>query len=290
MSTTGTARGGAIAISVSITSKPIFVIGSPRSGTTALAASLQRHSDLWTSEESQVLWDLFGSGGLIKNYQRRGVSDGSWLAKRGVDRPTFLAFVGLGLNALFTSVSGGKRWVDHTPIYTHLLPELGDMFPGAQFIHILRDGRRVVNSMMSFLKIFDGDPSSVPWACDFREACKTWRRYVRTALAFERRAPERCLTARNEDLVAQPAKEFTRIYDFLGIEPEATPIEFFSSNKINSSFGAESRASVETESRPWEAWTPEQRAIFMEEAGETLASCGSYRSADALLPMGRVEG
>lgn len=264
----------AMTVSVQVTTRPIFIIGSPRSGTTALAASLQRHTALWTSEESQILWDLFGSGRLSKNYQRRGASDHSWLVRRGVDRNTFLEFVGLGMNALFTSISGGKRWVDHTPIYTRLVAELADMFPGAQFVHILRDGRRVVNSMMHFLSIFDGDPKSVPWARDFRVAAHTWAEFVTTAIEFERQRPDRCITVRSEEAVARPAEEFERIYDFLGLEHESEPVTFFGSRKINSSFGDSSRQSVQPTSRPWTSWTAEQRAIFMEEAGEVFASCG----------------
>ena len=42
---------------------PIFVIGSPRSGTTALAQSLGRHPDLWVGKESYLLHDLSRASG-----------------------------------------------------------------------------------------------------------------------------------------------------------------------------------------------------------------------------------
>jgi hypothetical protein len=261
-------------VTIGITERPIFIIGSPRSGTTALAAALQRHSALWTAEESQILWDLFAGGRLTRNYQRKGQSEGSWLVRRGVDRETFLSYVGLGINALFTELAGGKRWVDHTPIYTHLVADLAGMFRGAQFLHMLRDGRRVVNSMMHFLSIFDGDAKSVPWARDFREACRTWRRHVELARSFEQEQPHRCLTVRNEELVADPPGGFARIYSFLGIAPEEAPVRFLATTKINSSFGNASRLSVRPESRPWETWSEEQRITFEEEAGATLAACG----------------
>ena len=35
-----------------ICENPVFVIGSPRSGTTATAQSLNRHPDLWVGKES----------------------------------------------------------------------------------------------------------------------------------------------------------------------------------------------------------------------------------------------
>src|SRR5207253_4877727 len=98
-----------------ICSHPIFIIGSPRSGTTILAWSLAQHNQLWTSDESQILWDLFGDGRLDKNYQRAGRADGSWLRKQRIEKAEFLCFLGLGLNALYTSRSQGKRWIDQTP-------------------------------------------------------------------------------------------------------------------------------------------------------------------------------
>src|SRR5947209_3365345 len=114
---------------VPICGRPIFVIGSPRSGTTILAWSLAQHSQLWTSDESQVLWDLFEGGRMEKNYQRLGRYDGSWLCKQNIAKEEFLSYLGLGLNAMFTSRSQGKRWVDQTPVYALLAPHLAQMFP-----------------------------------------------------------------------------------------------------------------------------------------------------------------
>ena len=67
-----------------------------------------------------------------------------------VSREEFLASVGMGINALITSRSGGRRWIDHTPLYTLIVDTLAEVFPGASFIHILRDGREVVHSMLDF--------------------------------------------------------------------------------------------------------------------------------------------
>ena len=190
-----------------ICENPVFIIGAPRSGTTALAWALAQHSRLWTSDESQIIWDLFGDGRLDKNYKRQGKSDGSWLQKQGISQSEFRRFMGIGLNALFSSQSHGKRWVDQTPAHTLLVDTLADMFPGAYFIHILRDGRRVVNSMAHYLDQSTPAPGEAPakgapqgpaWARDFREACRTWSRFVRLAMDFSSRNPDRCVTVLNE--------------------------------------------------------------------------------------------
>src|SRR5208283_4344638 len=63
---------------------PVFILGAPRSGTTALAWSLAQHSSLWTSGESYILWELFGHQrgrtGLETIFQTAEVlATGSWL-------------------------------------------------------------------------------------------------------------------------------------------------------------------------------------------------------------------
>jgi hypothetical protein len=57
-------------VEVDICDSPVFVIGSPRSGTTALAFALGQHPGLATSDESQILVDLFFKGALDRNYAR----------------------------------------------------------------------------------------------------------------------------------------------------------------------------------------------------------------------------
>jgi hypothetical protein len=271
-----------------ICAHPIFIIGSPRSATTILAWSLAQHSQLWTSDESQILWDLFGDGRLNKNYQRDGRPDGSWLRKQGIEKAEFLRFLGLGLNALFTSKSEGKRWIDQTPFYTLMVDELVNMFPGAFFIHILRDGRAVVNSMIHYRDRFDdkvasncGKKDFAPWATDFRGACRTWSQYVEVSLAFGASYPARCLTVVNEQLVANPSRGFREIFDFIRVPEEDSPANYFQSNRINSSF---SRAGQKSSKIPkileiWEGWTTNQKGIFQEEAGRTLEKYGSVSDA-----------
>ena len=45
---------------VQICSDPVFVIGSPRSGTSVTAWALHQHPELWTSHETEFLRELFG--------------------------------------------------------------------------------------------------------------------------------------------------------------------------------------------------------------------------------------
>jgi hypothetical protein len=264
-------------VEIDVCDNPVFVIGSPRSGTTVLAFALGEHPDLGTFAESQILVDLFFRNKVLdKNYEREA---DSWLRKQGIPREEFLADVGLGINRLFTRAAGGKRWVDHTPRHTLMLKWLPAMFPGARFLHILRDGRRVVHSMANFAALHSS--REVPWwAEDFPKACRTWARFTSAALEFEAEHPERCLTVRNEDLVADPVGGFRRLLGFIAAPDDPAPAAFFAGNRINSSFapsGQEKGAAAHTLTDPWAVWDEERRRVFARVAGPTLVALGMAR-------------
>jgi hypothetical protein len=285
-------RPGVARTSVRLCEHPVFIIGSPRSGTTALAWSLARHPAFWACGETQLLLDLFGDGRLEVNYERRSAPDGSWLHEAQVRREMFLAFVGAGVNGLFTNRSRGLRWIDKTPGYTLMVDTVADLFPGALFIHLLRDGRRVVHSMVNFATRESRAryrEMREPWMTDFRAACRAWRAHVEAALRFEAERPERCLMVVNEELLRDAGGGFERIFAFLGEPPDEAAAEEFGTRRTHSSFVAEpgpGRSNALEVAKllgppPWQEWTPSQRAIFVEEAGATMVECG-FATAEAL--------
>ena len=284
------ARGSSSA--AEICAEPIFIIGSPRSGTSILAWSLAEHSELWTEAESDIFYYLLRDGSLESAYETSVArTDGSWLRNHGVDLEAFLAHLGLGLNVLLTGTSNGRRWVDQTPANTLVVDRLAEMFPGARFLHIVRDGRRVVHSMINFHRAM-GDPEAVeqmrdagrlpPWTTDFGDACRTWTRFVRIATDFGNRNPDRAHTLTNEGLITDPEDTIRGVLEFLAVPQEPGPARFLRENRINSSFAASGRSAQAppTLSEPWRDWLPEQREAFLENAGETMIECGLATEAE----------
>ena len=254
---------------------PVFIIGSPRSGTTALGHALDRHPQLWAARESYFLYDCFGNGRASGSWQRhRERKNPSFLATSEVERAEFLGFLGLGVNALYTSRSGGLRWVDPTPLNTVMVDDLADLFPGAQFLFLVRDGRSVVHSMGRFRENLEEkkgpipDREMPPWTHDFGSACETWSRYTSTGAAFAAANPDRCLTVRNEELSMDAHAGFARVQEFLRLDHDDAPAAFFGKRRINSSFsegGSESG---------WAEWGPELRRTFATAAGPVLIGSG----------------
>jgi hypothetical protein len=214
--------------------------------------------------------ELFGGNKLDEVYTRASArpDSGDWLRQSDVSADEFLTSIGLGVNALVTSRLEGKRWIDQTPSNTMIAPTLARAFPGAKFLHILRDGRAVVNSMLNFVGAFTPkareefeQAGAMPgFAADFDSACTTWAQYVRVAEDFIAGHPDRALTVRNEALREDPTTGFEQIFSFLSIEPEPAVPTYFREKKLNSSF-PDSRLPGGRDT-PWEDWTPEQQDTF----------------------------
>jgi GT2 family glycosyltransferase len=285
-----------------ICEEPIFIIGSPRSGTSILAWSLAEHSEFWTEAESDIFYYLLKDGYLENAYETSVArTDGSWLRNQRVDLEEYLVHLGLGLNVLLTSTSNGRRWVDQTPANTLVVDRLAQMFPGARFLHILRDGRRVVHSMINFHRAM-GDPEAVermrdagrlpPWTSDFADACRTWARFVRIAADFGRRYPDRTHMVTNEELITDPEDAMRGVLGFLGVPQEPGPARFLRENRINSSFAASGRSAQAPPalSEPWLEWLPEQREAFLENAGEMMIECGLATEAELRADVDSLNG
>jgi len=212
------------------------------------------------------------------------------LTAEDVGREELLRYLGVGVNALFASRSRGKRWIDHTPVQTLMMDLLGTMFPGAMFLHVLRDGRKVVNSMIHFHDALEENVRAnfaragwtIPWT-DFTVACKTWREYVEAALAFGERHPERCLTVRHDHLVVDPESCLQEVCDFIQVSYEESLTHYVRNHQLHSSFRSgpgEERGAKSLVSEPSNQWSADQKATFAREAGPTLVRCGLATAAE----------
>ena len=264
---------------------PVFVFGVPRSGTTAMAHALGMHSGFYVGDETFFLWELYQQQRVEKVFEQwASRPSSSWLRREGVSSAEFLAATGLGFNALFTRSAGGKRWLDHTPHYCLMADTLSGMFPGARFIHVLRDGRQVVNSMIHIVATVPAEEREemvsrgfLPaWSHDFREACTTWRDYASAASDFCSRHPTRALTVIHDDLERDPATTLAAVLRFLDAPLEDGPAAFLRRDRINSSFTRQGGVPAAEYRRPdpWATWSAAQRAEFLEVAGPDLLRYG----------------
>jgi hypothetical protein len=178
---------------------PIFLVGCQRSGTTMLRLVLDSHSRISCGPETRFLTALSRVVG----------SDWERLSRFGFERDDWLRriadFFG-GIHADYAHGRGKARWADKTPLYAMALPFVTEVFPDAQIVHVIRDGRDVV---VSHRKRF-GYWSAV-------KCVVKWPRYIHTARAAGRSLPaDRYFELRYEDAVREPEKALRALFEFLG--------------------------------------------------------------------------
>lgn len=122
------------------------------------------------------------------------------------------------------------RWVDGTPEYSLGISGLRKLFPGARFIHILRNCEDAALSMVQL-----GRLTGTKVAANKQEGCQLWMRFVQACVEAEKAyGPEEVCRLLHEDLVREPENSIRRILDFTG-EPFAPVCLEPLGQRINSS-------------------------------------------------------
>ncbi|MET7776847.1 sulfotransferase [Streptomyces mirabilis] len=209
--------------------RPVFVLGCPRSGTTLLQLMLHAHPRIALPPETRFVLPAYEGrlafGDLAERDNRAGLA--RWITGRketrfhelGLDAgrvagritdgpPTLGSALGIALRA-YAEEHGKVRWGDKRPAYALHVAEILRLFPDAQFVHLVRDGRDCVASLLR-----------MPWwHRGFHEAVATWAQVVDTTRKYARElGPDSWYPLRFEDLVADPAGQLRGVCGFLGEE------------------------------------------------------------------------
>ena len=144
---------------------PVFIVGSPRSGTTFLRNVLNRHPSLAICDETRFFADIYQRrrlfGSLANTQNRRRLVEEYFATARfrrlGMDSQALkekLLREATGYSALFTGIleyyaesQGKKRFGEKTPHHAFYAETLCEWYPGAAIIHLVRDPRDVVASL-----------------------------------------------------------------------------------------------------------------------------------------------
>ncbi len=207
---------------------PIFIVGVHRSGTTLLRYMLSSsprvyippesdfmprffaqdpHERLSQARVAHLLNVIFTSYRFAKEWQADPPDPGQFFEK--MDKPAPWAFLDT-LYSAYAKQHGAMRWGDKTPIYTSYLPLIHQLFPNAQFLHVIRDGRDVA---LSTVEKWGANELHV----DVYYAARIWMRRIRQARSASKTLkPELYREVRYEDLVQDPAGELQAICEFLG--------------------------------------------------------------------------
>ena len=115
------------------------------------------------------------------------------------------------LEATSTSAGPKERWVDGTPEYSFHICGLRKLFPHALFIHIFRDVRMVVRSMLNFHRV-----AGIQLVPSEQEAYRYWLRTVSACLEAERAyGPNVVHRIRYSDLIENSELAMRSLFAFL---------------------------------------------------------------------------
>jgi len=244
----------------------VFVLGSPRSGTTFLGNSIGSLPGFIDLGEVAPL------KAAIPELSRRPPEEAAAELRALLAQTRRLGLV------------GSLRPVEQTPESVFIAPALALAFPEACFVHIVRDGRDVVCSLLErgWLSAERGGADDAGHAYgsrarfwveperreeferaeDARRAVWAWRRYVTAA----RDLGERSLEIRYERLAQRPDELAATVARFLAVPPDPLAAAF--------------QAAHSTSVGRWQSdLSADQIADVEDEAGALLTELGYLRSS-----------
>ncbi len=267
-------------------STPLIVLGVSRSGTTLLRVMLDRSPGIAIPDET------FFIPQLAHRHRGRVDSDSFLddlrrfprLAAWGLSADDFASRlrpdmgIGEAISAVFdayASSRGKPRWGDKTPMYMRHLGLLDRVFPEAQYVHLIRDGR---DAALAFLdmpehvvtKTWAHPRDAAGFACE-------WRVEVADARGLGRRVgSSRYLEVRYEDLVTDAERVVRTICEFASLPFEPAMLEYAGTVDVSAKPHHQRLLQAPTKGvRDWRTqMSPENARAFEAIAGDLLAVLG----------------
>jgi hypothetical protein len=249
----------------------VFVVGSPRSGTTFTGSALGSLPGFVDLDEVQP-WKA-----AIPSLVGRDDAAAAARLRRILERVRTLG------------LARGLRGVEQTPETSFVLAAALRAYPDAVAVHVVRDGRDVVTSLLErgwlSAERAGMDDARLPFGAharfwvergreeefatvsDATRAAWAWRRYVTAA----RSVPSRTVEVRYEELVADPAAAAAPVAEKLGTAPELVADAF---SKVHDRSAGRWRRDLDRE----------QLADVEREAGDALVALGYALSSSATRP------
>lgn len=205
---------------------PVFVVGSPRSGTTLLYHMLLSAGRFAIYRAETHVFNTLAPrfGDLTRRGNRAAMADvfarSDMFTVTGLDAAAFKREIeekctnaGDFLRLFMESIcraQGATRWAETTPVHVLHVPEIKATIPDALFIHVVRDGRDVAVSMMKqgWVRTFPGDRPE-------RAAGAFWSWVVEAGQAASRGHAGDVLQVTYEELTAAPQPVLDRIGAFI---------------------------------------------------------------------------
>lgn len=206
----------------------VVIVGAPRSGTTWLQQLLCSHPSIASPQETHLFHEFLGP--LFEKWERQrqwaddavaAIELGKAPVRRLVGLPAILDdeqfddlarnFVAAIVDRSLEAKPGASVVLEKTPSNSMRTDLIDRLLPGVRFIHIVRDPREVVESLL------DAGPWGGNWAPKGpTRAARMWREHFLGARRAARFG-DRYVEIRLEDLRRDTAGVVARLFEFCGV-------------------------------------------------------------------------
>ena len=232
-------------MAVILKERPIFIIGSERSGTTLLLAILACHPRIavpevtWYYPRFRPYLHTYGNLDQISNFHTLAhemanglrvpywrmedanpASFGDEIAARAVDIEQSYAGVFSAMFERYAAYVNKPRWGEKTPGNVFYVEQILEDFPNAQFVYIYRDCR---DASAEFIDSQFGPTNAYSAAVMWRDGQQAVKRF-RESLGVDQ-----WFNIRYEDFVRNPVESLKNLCAFLGEDYYDSLMEFHSS-------------------------------------------------------------
>jgi len=257
---------------------PFFIVGCGRSGTTLLRTLLKRHPAIAIPLESlfiidylrvQDRYDLKYLNLLVINepeIEEWGISVSAEDLLDSVSVPRMIS----KLHEIYAESKGKSRWGQKTPRFVRYMDLLGKNFPSSKVIHMVRDPRAVVSSLIQ---------SDVHQSNAYHGSHR-WTMDVRAGLTYELTHSSRVLRLFYEDLVTEPEDVLKAVFEFLEMDSAGLTISGEKKTQEYSDFYKNIHANLERSPSPafidkWKQHLSSEEVLIVEGiCGELMGELG----------------
>lgn len=212
----------------------LFVVGSPRSGTSLLQSLIGGHPDTYAFPETHLFYNLFHN--KLLNYLGitpfKSIADfNSFIKLINIETldshysrwniGTHKMFITTALDILDGITIANKKhvWAEKTPLHLHCIKQLESNTSNLKFLHIIRKGKDVVKSSYFLSQEHKGTswenhPTLDYWINRWITDIKITSQYI---------SKNNHLVISYEDLINKPEKTLHKVFNF--IELKETSLE-----------------------------------------------------------------
>ncbi len=217
---------------------PIFLAGAGRSGTTLLRVMLDSHPNIACGPEFKLL------PSIAQHWERTvtvfsGILELYNLNMTDVNK-AYMHFVE-ELLSKYKAKSGKPRLAEKSPNNIFFFPHLGHIFPDSPLIHVIRDGRDVVSSLLTMDWKDINTGKKLPYVASAEGAANYWVEAVTKGMSSANlnQVKGKYYDIRYEDLVSKPENVLPPLFEFIK-EPWDPRVLLY--HKIKRELGQESSA------------------------------------------------